>query len=624
LTTEKVPGGYNGKILRVNLSSSRISTENIDDVFCRKYLGGSGFITYFLLKELKKGVDPLGPDNKLIFALGPVTGTAMIGGGRNAVGTKSPLSGCIALSEVGESWGAELKRAGYDAIIVEGKAEKPAYLWVHDGEASLRDAGHLWGKNTKETQGTIRAELGDDKIRLAQIGPGGEKMVRFACIMNGLCAAAGRGGTGAVMGSKNLKAVAVRGHKAPRVADPERLREMVKWMRENLAASPRFKELGELGTGGASLEMSMLEGNLPVRNFRDGLFEGIDNIAGRIMKETMWDGTDGCFACPVRCKKRVKFDEPYPVDPDYGGPEYETVAALGSDCGVDNLKAVVKGAELCNAYSLDTISTGGVIAFAMECFERGLLSTRDTGGIELKFGNDEAMLKCIELIARREGFGDLLANGSAWLARRIGNQSEDFAIHVKGVEAGQHEPRLKPGLGLGFMVDPHGADHVLNMVMNYDNEMMMKPLRPLGLLEVLHGDDIGPRKVALFKLVQLKTEVVNCLVTCAFMPLDYQQIAELTSIVTGWDTGVVEQLRVAERILTMARLFNIQQGFTADDDVLPKRFFQPKTDGVLADKPLDPEKMEKAKRYYYTLMGWDAGTGIPLPEKLEELGITYP
>ncbi len=621
---EKMPGGYSGKILRVNLSDSKISTENTDDVFCRKYLGGSGFITYFLLKELKQGADPLGPENKLIFALGPVTGTAMIGGGRNAVGTKSPLSGCIALSEVGESWGAELKRAGYDAIIIEGKADKPAYLWVHDGEASLRDAGHLWGKNTKETQETIRAELGDDKVRLAQIGPGGEKMVSFACIMNGLCDAAGRGGTGAVMGSKNLKAVAVRGHKAPRVADPERLREMVKWMRENLTTSPRFKELSEWGTGGPSLEMTMLEGNLPVRNFRDGLFEGINNISGRVMKETMWDGTDGCFACPVRCKKRVKFDEPYPVDPDYGGPEYETMAALGSDCGVDNLKAVVKGGELCNAYSLDTISTGGVIAFAMECFERGLLSTKDTGGIELRFGNDEAMLKCIELIARREGFGDLLANGSAWLARRIGNQSEDFAIQVKGVEAGQHEPRLKPGLGLGFMVDPHGADHVLNMVMNFDNEMMMKPLRPLGLLEVLNGDDIGPRKVALFKLVQLKNEVFNCLVMCAFMPLNYQQIAELVEMVTGWDTGVMEQLRVAERILTMARLFNIQQGFTADDDRLPKRFFQPKTDGVLADKPLDPEKMEKAKRYYYTLMGWDADTGVPLPEKLEELGITYP
>jgi aldehyde:ferredoxin oxidoreductase len=619
---EKLPGGYNGKILRVDLSHKNVSTEGIDGAFCRKYLGGSGFITYFLLKELKPGVEPLGPDNKLIFALGPVTGTPMWGSGRNGIGAKSPLGGSIALSEAGEFWGAELKRAGYDAIIVEGKADRPVYLWIKDGEASLRDAGHLWGKNTKETQETIRSELGDNRVRVAMIGPGGENLVRFAGIMNGCYDTAGRGGLGAVMGSKNLKAIAVRGHKAPRVAAPERLKELRQWLADHLYEKPMPRELHECGTGGGPMVHMMEEGNLPVRNFRDGLFPGVSKIHAEVMKATMWDGMDGCFSCPVRCKKRVKLDKPYHVDPDYGGPEYETLAALGSDCGVDKLEAIVKGNELCNAYSLDTISTGGVIAFAMECFERGLISTKDTGGLELRFGNHEAMLKAIELIARRQGFGDQMANGSAWLARKIGQGAEEFAIQVKGVEAGQHEPRLKSGLGLGFMINPHGADHVLNMVGNMDNEDMMKPVRPLGMLDVLPADDIGPRKVALFKLEHLKAEVVNCLVTCLFISFDYNQLAELTSAVTGWDTGVMEQQRVAERIITMTRLFNIRQGLTADDDRLPQRFYQPKTDGALSDKPLDTEKMEKAKRYYYTLMGWDANTGIPLPEKLEELGIT--
>ena len=332
---------------------------------------------------------------------------------------------------------------------------------------------------------------------------------------------------------------------------------------------------------------------------------------------------DGCYACPVRCKKVVKFDEPYPVDPDYGGPEYEALAALGSDCGIDNLKAISKGNELCNAYSMDIISTGGVIAFAMECFEKGLLSTHDTGGIELRFGNDEAMLRCIELIARREGIGALLAEGTARMAQKLGDGTEDFAMHVKGLEVGQHDPRYQRGLGLGFMINATGADHCIVLHDDsYKTEMSMKRLHPMGHLEVLSPEDIGPRKVALFKDEYLKKVIVNCLVLCIFTatPLNHKQLADMTEAVTGWDTGIMEQLKVAERVLTLARLFNIREGFTAADDKLPRRFFQPRIGGDPGG--LDPERMEKAKRYYYVLMGWDANTGIPLPEKLEELGIT--
>ncbi len=615
---KQTPGGYNGKILRVNLSNNSVSVEAIDELVCRKYLGGAGFVSYFLLKEMQQGVDPLGSDNKLIFALGPLTGLLLPGSGRNCVGAKSPLTGTIAKSEAGGFWSAELKRAGYDAIIIEGKAEKPVYLWVHDGETSIRDASRLWGKNTKEAQEAIRAELGDNLIRVALIGPAGEKLVRYACIMDGLYDCAGRGGLGAVMGSKNLKAIAVRGHQLPPVSKPDGVRELRRWLLANMELVQSNRDVGT----GARAFMGMAEsiGHLPVRNFRDGLFPKVNTIDADAVKETIRTGMEGCFACPVCCKKVVQFQEPYPVDPVYGGPEYETLAALGSNCGIDNLKAIAKGNELCNAYSLDTISMGGVIAFAMECFENGLLSAEDTNGIELRFGNDEAMLKIIELVAKREGIGDLLAEGTVRAAQRIGKGAQEFTVQVKGLEFGMHEPRVNPSLGLGYMVNPHGADHMLNVI-DLFLQRSAAEVRPLGIIEIPPPDDIGPLKVALFRLLHFKRLIFDCLVLCCFVPYTFEQIADVTAAVTGWDTGVMEQLRVAERVLTTARLFNIREGFTAADDKLPKRFFQPKTDGALADKSFDSTKLEKAKSYYYTLMGWDAKTGIPTPERLEELGI---
>jgi len=283
---KQVPGGYNCKILRVNLSDNRISVETIDEPFCRKYLGGAGFTTHFLWQELPQGADPLGPDNKLVLALGPLTGVPLPGSGRNCVGAKSPLTGGIAKSEVGEFWGVEFKRAGYDAVIIEGKAAKPVYLWIHDGEASLREASHLWGKNTKEAQQTIKAELDDSRIRVALIGPAGENLVRYACIMHGLYDTAGRGGLGAVMGSKNLKAIAVRGHRAPPVFDSEPLQELRQWLAANMKLVQNFRDFGT----GAAMDAYEAAGNLPVRNFRDGLFPGIKKIDAPAIKETIRTG----------------------------------------------------------------------------------------------------------------------------------------------------------------------------------------------------------------------------------------------------------------------------------------------------------------------------------------------
>jgi len=614
-----MPYGYNGQILRVDLSRGAISVDAVDELFCRKYLGGAGFVSYFLLKELQPGIDPLGSENKLIFALGPVTGVPLPGNGRNCVGAKSPLTGGYAKSEVGGFWGAELKHAGYDAIIVEGKAENPVYLWIHDGEVSIRDASHLWGKNTKETQETIRAGLGDNLIRVAGIGLGGERLVRFACIMNGLKDAAGRGGMGAVMGSKNLKAIAVRGHRRPRVAEPERIKEFRQWV---LAHREKWASFAELGTG-AAMDAGVADGNIPVRNFLDGEFPEITKISADAVRDTIRIKMEGCYACPVRCKKVVKVDQPYSVDPAYGGPEYETLAAIGSNCGVSVLEAIAKGNELCGAYSLDTISAGDTIAFAMECFENGLLTTEDTDGIELRFGNAEAMLKTIDLIAKREGIGDLLAEGTARAARKIGKGAVEFAMQVKGLEIPMHDPRVKAALGLGYAVNPNGADHCANL----HDTMLSQPgqtldsFKSLGILEPLPADDLGPRKVYAFRYIHQFRIVQDSLVLCLFLPYDVNQTVDILSAVTGWKTSTTEMLRVAERTMTMARLFNIREGLSAADDKLPNRFFQPKRNGVLSTRFYDPEQLEKAKSYYYTLMGWDAKTGIPTPEKLLELGI---
>jgi aldehyde:ferredoxin oxidoreductase len=618
MSAEPIPGGYNGKVLRVNLSNNTIVTEEIDGPFCRKYLGGAGFVAYYLLKELKSHIDPLGPDNKLVFATGPLTGIKLSGSARHCVGAKSPLSNTIAKAEAGEFWGVELKYAGFDALIVEGKAARPVYISINDGQATINDAAHLWGKNTKETQEIIRTELKDARVRVALIGPGGEKLVKYACIMHGLFDAAGRGGLGAVMGSKNLKAIAVRGHNPPPIKSPERVKEFREWLTANIEKVKMFQDLGS----GAYMTPYEASGNLPVRNFRDGLFPNAAAIEGKTIKETIRTGMDGCFGCIVRCKKVVKVDEPYAVDPAYGGPEYETLASLGSNCGIDNLKAICKGNELCNAYSLDTISTGLCISFAMECFEKGIITTKDTGGLEIRFGDAEIMLKLIELIAFRNGFGDVLADGTAVAAQKIGKSAGEYAMQVKGVELALHEPRLKAGLGLGYMVNPNGADHCMNIHDTlFAKDPQMKDLHALGILEGVPPEEMSPRKVTLFKAMQFLRLLGDCLPVCMILPYNYRQLADLTSAVTGWDVDIPELTRTAERILTMMRLFNIREGFTEADDKLPARFFQPKTDGYLAQAKPDSAKFERAKRYYYSLMGWDKQTGVPTTETIEDLGI---
>ncbi|MBC7315426.1 MAG: aldehyde ferredoxin oxidoreductase, partial [Chloroflexi bacterium] len=395
---------FHNKILRVNLTAGTLTVEEPGAVFFRRNMGGWNVIAEVLLKEVPKGADPLGPENRLVFAPGILTGLAVSGADRNAVGAKSPLTGGFGAAEVGGYWGTELKQAGFDGIIIEGVSPKPVYLWIKDGVAELRDASAYWGKPTKETLEGLQAELGERRLRAAMIGPAGENLVRFANIMSGLYDAAGRTGLGAVMGSKRLKAIAVRGTQRLEGADPERIRALARSMAQGVAAGEKAAGMHKWGTG-ASLADSHLTGNLPIRNFRDGEFPKAGDLGAEVFMPKIGTGMEGCYACAVRCKKQVKVEGKYAADPAYGGPEYETVGALGSACGVDDIEAISKGSALCNAWGLDTISTGMAIAFAMECYENGLLTTQDTGGLDLRFGNAEAMLAMIEQIAYRKGLG---------------------------------------------------------------------------------------------------------------------------------------------------------------------------------------------------------------------------
>lgn len=613
--------GVCGNILRVNLTRGELTVEHPDERFYRTYMGGRALIAYYLLKEVPAGADPLGPANKVIFAAGPVTGAPIAGSGRNSVGAKSPLTGFYGDAEGGGFWGAELKRAGFDAIIVEGMAEKPVYLWIHDGEYELRDASHLWGQDTYAVEEQIKRELGDKLIRVAQIGVAGERLVRYANVVNDLTHFCGRSGIGAVLGSKRLKAIAVRGTKPLSVAEPERLAKLARYQIEH------FDELNagfkDTGTAGGVIGLST-GGGLPTRNFNEGSFEGAEKISGQTMRDTILVDRDHCFACPIYCKRVVKVDEPYQVDPVYGGPEYETVAALGSNCGIDDLKAIAKGNELCNRYGLDTISTGVTIAFAMEAYENGLITQADTGGIDLRFGNAQAMLDTIELIARREGFGKLLGEGALRAAKAIGADAEQYAIHVKGQEVPMHEPRLKFGLGVGYAVSPTGADHCHNLHdtgYTKDNDAV-KALAAFGIYGPVPLQDLGPAKVQLLTYVTNWRHMANCGVYCYFVPWNPLQVEEMFRAITGWNTSVMELMKVGERAVTLCRLFNLREGLTDEDDRLTPRFTKPFKSGPLAGVFVPAEQVEEAKRLYYGMMGWDEH-GVPTAAKLGELGISW-
>jgi aldehyde:ferredoxin oxidoreductase len=624
--------GYSGNILHVNLSTKETWVEHPTDNFYRKYIGGRALALYYMLKEMKPNTNAFSPKNLLIFTTSVIVGTRAPAINRYTVCAKSPLTGAQGESEAGGFWGPELKMAGFDAIIVRGCSEKPVYLWIKDGQVEIKDASKIWGKDTGEAQSIIREELNDSRIRIALIGKGGENLVHFAGILNDLNHANARTGMGAVMGSKKLKAIAVRGSNKINVVDSEKIKEVAKSYGKRVMKNPLSKALRVNGTidfisGGNQA------GWLPTRNWTQAGFEKDENYNIETFNKEFLKKTESCYACPIACKRVVEVnDKKIKVDSIYGGPEYETAVTFGSLCGVDDLRYVCKANELCNRYSLDTISAGATIAFAMHCFEKGIISKKDTDGLDLKFGNKEEMLKLLEKIANREGFGNLLAEGSQRAAEKIGRGAEKLLRVSKKQETPMHDPRAKTGLGLQYALADYGADHMKaahDPFFATKDSWGTKEMGGIGIYEPVSPTDISEKKVILFKKLDIFWSLLDILGVCCFgwVPRGIGTLEELLDIInsiTGWRTSWYELMQVSERSINMARIFNLREGFTNNDDTMPEIFYEDFKGGKLNNTgAINRNDFEKAIKIRYSLMNWDEKNSVPNKGKLIDLGLDW-
>jgi aldehyde:ferredoxin oxidoreductase len=622
-----MPFGYHGKILHLHLDELTIDVETPSDDFYQTYFGGSALGLYYLLKNTPAGADPLGPENTLVLALSPLTGTPISGQSRMTAVAKSPLTDAVGDAQCGGFFPAELKFTGYDAIVIYGRAERPVYLWINNGEAELRPAEHLWGKTTGEVDDLLKGELGDDKIQVLQAGMAGENGVRFSAIMNMANRANGRTGMGAVMGSKNLKAIAVRGKQRPKVADSKGLNQLARWGAKEFPDSDVYG-LGLLGTAEIVASQNK-DGGLPTRNWFSGAFEGWKPIDGKTMEKTILKERDTCYACTVRCKRVVEITEgPYIVDPRYGGPEYETLSTFGSYCGIDDLEAIAYANQLCNMYGMDTISCGATIAWAMDCFEQGLITTEDTGGEALRFGDADAMVQMVEAIARREGFGDLLAEGSARAAERIGRGTQDLVVSVKKQEMPAHMPQVKRSLGLIYAVNPFGADHQSH---EHDPGYGDYPERmaEIGLTDPQPDDVLNEEKVHYALVTEHLYSALDTVNMCQFVFGPAWQLystghlVEAMRHVMGQDYSIDDVLRIGERRLNLLRAFNARESIGREADKLPKKMYQALTGGASDGVALTEVEVEDAKDIYYQMAGWEVSSGRPTRKKLEELELGW-
>jgi aldehyde:ferredoxin oxidoreductase len=621
--------GSTGKILRVDLTRGEIRVEQIDEAFYRLYPGGKALAAYFLLKEVEPGIDPLGPDNVLMLMNGLITGAPISTATRYTAAAKSPLTGGYGESEAGGFWGPELKMAGWEGILLTGRAEKPAYLWIKDDRVELRDARHLWGREPEEVQNTLRQELGDKLVRTLQIGAGGENMVRYAAMTNELRHFNGRSGMGAVMGSKNLKAIVVRGsgRYLDFAHDPQAVAELGKRLAKRVKEHPQSWDLQEKGTPGLVSGLNA-GGILPTRNFRQGAFEGVDKIKWEAYEKELLTARRSCYACAVRCKREVAVDG---RPSSYGGPEYESIDGFGGNCAIDDLQAIARANEMCGRFTLDAISTSSVVSFAMECFEHGLIGPQDTEGVELRFGNAEAMLWLVGKIARREGIGNLMAEGTKRAAQVIGGDAPHFAMQVKGQELPMHDPRGKVGVGFAYAISDTGAEHLSAyhdpMIAN-PNSVTFKGAMALGITEGLPPRELSKKKAQYYALLENWSSLGKVIGFCYFGPaprsfIQVEETVEAVRAATGWDVSVEDLLRVGERATNLAHTFNMREGFSRKDDTLPDRLFQPLENGALQGVAIPRQEFEDAMTELYIAKGWDPNTGRPTRERLRALDVEW-
>jgi aldehyde:ferredoxin oxidoreductase len=628
-----MPNGYNGKILHVDLTKGELTVEEPPEAFYRKYLGGSAMGMHYILREMPMGADPLAPENVLTLMTGVTTGAAISGQSRINANAKSPISGGIGDSQGGGFFPAELKFAGFDGIVIKGKSAHPVYLAILDGNAELRDAAHLMGKKTGEVDDIIHQEV-DSKAEILQHGPAAEKGVLFSSLVSMANRNNGRTGMGLVMASKNLKAVVARGRKKVALADPKALIELNKTGPKILPDNPDMPGLAAEGTATVVLFQNTI-GSLPTRNYNEGQFDQCEDISGARMVETILKERDTCFACVVRCKRVVEIKEgAYRADPKYGGPEYETLGTFGSYCGINDIAAISLANQMCNEYGVDTIAAGATISFAMECFENGVITTEQTGGLELKFGDADAMLKALEVMLNAEGeLGRTLGQGSERAARIWGNGADEFLITVKGAEAPAHMPQAKRSLGLIYAVNPFGADHQSSEHDPYYEEgvadLNLNRLKLIGLGEPQPGYSLTPEKVRFAYLTEVFYSMLDSVELCQFVYgpawtlYGPAETVEMIRAVTGWDITVEELMVVGERRLNLFRTFNAREGLDRKDDKLPKKFFkQLKGAGPTAGIALTSDEIESAIDEYYRLAGWTSN-GVPTPQTMERLDIAW-
>ena len=614
--------GYMGKILRVDLGGENIKEETLCEEYARKYIGGSGLASRIIYDELDFDSDPLSPDNILIFATGPFQGTGIPFSGRYEVCSKSPLTGIWAEASSGGYFGPALKRTGYDAIVIEGRASKPVYLYITEYGIEIKDASRLWGKDSYVTEIKLRKELDDPDVEILCIGQGGENLVKFASIMNDLGRSAGRSGNGAVMGSKNLKAIAVNGKKSVEVAEPNKLLKLIKAVAKLGKNSPISPLLAKYGTS-MLLDILGPTGDVPYKYWTES--DGkkgkntkmAESIGGGRMYRELLTKNYYCSTCPIGCGRIVKVTSSAEYAMEGHGPEYSTGAAIGTLCMIDDISAIAKGNDILNRRGIDSIETGSLIAFAMACYEKGWITKEDTDGIDLTWGNAEAMLKMIEKISKRDGFGDVLADGLLPAAEKIGHNSSKIVMHSKGQAFSMHDPRTFNGLALSYGTSERGACH----------------LHGMGWVEIA-GFGFSPYRIASGKMVkkhslngqalstivtQAFAEINNSLVQCifSFMGLMTPKIqAALLSAVTGWDVSDQDLIKTGERIFNLKRLFNCRFGVERIDDIIPEMVPVAASGGYVPKG----KELEEALDEYYDLNGWTRN-GIPTSAKMLELGI---
>jgi aldehyde:ferredoxin oxidoreductase len=618
------------RILDIDLSSGQTSVEELPVGELLSFLGGRGIAAKMLYEQVPPGIDPLGPENVLIFSPGTLTGTSAPSSGRTSVTCKGPATGLYLKVNAGGHLGAELKYAGFDYVVIRGVAKHPVYLWITGGVVEIRDARHLWGLGTREADRLIKAELGDDEIQTGLIGPAGENKVFFACIMFSLFSSASRGGVGAVMGSKNLKAIAARGAGGLKVAEGEDFFDLAAELRQRLALDPDMEFSYRWGTAGSVLG-AIEEGQLSSNNFGRVGIDGAEKLSGQYWEDEGYlTGRESCFSCSTACHRYVNTKEHRYGQVRDSGPELETVCSLGAQCGIVDTEAVLRANQLCNDYGLDTISAGHVISWAMECYEKGLIDRDRSDGLDLHFGSIEGMLELLRRVAFREGLlGDLLANGTRHAAEEVGRDSWKWAIQAKGLEQSAIDTRSSKGYGLAFAVNPRGPDH-----------LMTETIAEAGHSEEarrLIAKITGDERYADSTLVEKRAEIVrwhedcyaatDALGYCAFNStasyvVDPENMAQLLSLALGSQVSEEQLMLAGRRIVTLERCFNAREGARREDDVLPWRMMNdPVTDGPHKGLTNSREELDRMLNEYYEMHGWDEQTGIPTPETLKELGL---